>query len=123
MQKINKHKEGIEILQNHVLKIIDNMKGEDIITLNISKLTQLADYMIIASARSTRQLKAVADEIVEKSKMHGASYVLQEGEPETGWVIVDLGDIIVHLMLPSIRSFYNLEELWSISLSNSTKEK
>ncbi len=102
-----------QTLQQVAIHALDELKGEDIKTLDISKLTSIADTMIICSARSTRHLKALADAVIEQAKAHGSRPLSSDGDPNSGWILIDLNDIIVHIMLPETREFYNLEKLWS----------
>ena len=81
--------------------------------MDVRKLTSVADFMIIASASSSRQTKALAKNVVEKMNEINIEVIGVEGEQEGGWVLVDVGDIIVHIMTPPTRAYYNLEELWS----------
>jgi len=83
------------------------------VSLNVKKLTSISDFMIIASASSTRQTKALARNIKDKMSASGVEVIGIEGETEGDWVLVDLGDIIVHIMTPTTRAYFNLEELWS----------
>jgi ribosome-associated protein len=80
--------------------------------MDVRKLTSMTSYMIVASATSTRQTKAMADNVREKLKEKGFEIRGVEGEKEGEWVLVDLSDIIVHIMLPATRAYYNLEQLW-----------
>ncbi|MEN9725548.1 MAG: Ribosomal silencing factor RsfS [Pseudomonadota bacterium] len=80
--------------------------------MDVREMTSLASYMIVASASSSRQTKAIANNVLEKLKELGVQSRGTEGEREGEWVLVDLGDIIVHIMLPTTRAYYNLEQLW-----------
>ena len=91
---------------------LDEIKAHDVIVLDTRKITSLFDYMIVASADSTRQTKALARNIAEKVKEAGGSVLGVEGEQTGEWVLVDLGDVLVHIMQPAIREYYNLEQLW-----------
>ncbi|SEM75689.1 ribosome silencing factor [Nitrosomonas marina] len=91
---------------------LEEVKASDIKVLSVTKLTSMFDYIIIASASSSRQTKALADNIQEKVKSAGGSILSQEGEQSGEWVLVDLGDVIVHIMQPETRKYYNLEALW-----------
>lgn len=102
-----------QALQQAVIHALDEGKGEDITTLDISKLTSIADSMIICSARSTRHLKALANAVSEQAKEQGSHPLHVEGDPHSGWILIDLNDIIVHVMLPETREFYNIEKLWA----------
>ncbi|SET19547.1 ribosome-associated protein [Nitrosomonas marina] len=91
---------------------LEEIKASDIKVLSVAKLTSMFDYIIIASASSSRQTKALADNIREKIKGAGGSILSLEGEQSGEWVLVDMGDVIVHIMLPETRKYYNLEALW-----------
>lgn len=101
-----------EDLRDLAIKTLDDLKGIDIVTMDVRSLTSIADYMIICTGRSTRQIKALADAVAVSAKEAGTTTVHIEGERESEWILVDLGDVIVHVMLASARSFYSLEDLW-----------
>jgi len=100
-------------IKKQVINALEDIKAFDIVELNVKKLTSISDFMIIASASSTRQTKALARNIKEKMTASGIDVIGIEGESEGDWVLVDLGDIVVHIMTPATRSYFNLEELWS----------
>jgi len=100
-------------IKKHVISALEDIKAFDIVSLNVKKLTSISDFMIIASASSTRQTKALARNIKDKMTASGVEVSGIEGETEGDWVLVDLGDIIVHIMTPTTRAYFNLEELWS----------
>lgn len=102
-----------ETMKKAVVAALEDIKASDIVVLNVKKLTSMTDYMIIASGESSRQVKALARNVVEKLKERGAEVVGVEGEDSGEWVLVDLGHIIVHVMHPAVREYYNLEELWA----------
>ncbi|MGA2654908.1 MAG: ribosome silencing factor, partial [Gammaproteobacteria bacterium] len=85
----------------------------DTVVIDVKSLTSIADYMIITSGRSTRHVKSIADHVLEAAKKQGIMPIGVEGEQGSEWVLVDLGDIIVHAMLPAVREYYQLEKLWS----------
>ncbi|MDR4514972.1 ribosome silencing factor [Nitrosomonas sp.] len=91
---------------------LEEIKAFDIKVLSVSKLTSMFDYIVIASANSSRQTKALADNVREKVKSAGGSILSLEGEQTGEWLLVDLGDVIVHIMQPEAREYYNLEALW-----------
>jgi ribosome-associated protein len=92
---------------------LEDIKARDITVLDVRKLTSIADTLVIASADSARQVKALAHHVRDKLKEAGAGIVGVEGEDGGEWVLVDAGDIIVHVMQPAVRTYYNLEELWT----------
>jgi ribosome-associated protein len=100
-------------MQKVAVNALEEIKGQDILVLDVRKLTTMCDTMIIASAQSTRQVKALADNVRERLEQAGASIVGVEGEESAEWVLVDSGDIVVHVMQPAIRAYYKLEELWT----------
>lgn len=100
-------------LVDTVISSLEDIKAYDIKVLDVTKLTSLFDYMIIASADSTRQAKALAVNVQEKVKSAGRSVCSVEGEQTGGWVLVDMGDVIIHIMQPAMREYYSLETLWT----------
>ena len=103
---------SITNIKKNVLSALEDIKAFDILTIDIRKHASIADYIIIASANSSRQAKALADNIKIRMKKINTPLIGIEGESESEWVLVDLGDIIIHIMTPTIRVHYNLEELW-----------
>jgi ribosome-associated protein len=102
----------IEQMKQVALDALEELKGEDIVTMEIGEQSSIADYMIVCSARSSRHLAALADEVTVKSKHAGFQPLSVNKASEKGWVLVDLGDVIVHIMTPETREFYSLEKLW-----------
>lgn len=92
---------------------LEAIKGRDIVVIDVRKMTSLFDKIVIATADSGRQAKALANNVQEKLKAQGAKVYGVEGEQVGDWVLVDLGAVIVHIMQPAIRAHYNLEELWT----------
>lgn len=99
-------------LQKIVVDALEDIKGKDIEVINTSKLTSLFDSIVIACGDSNRQVKSLARNVQDKVKEAGGDVISVEGEDSGEWVLVDLGDIVVHVMQPSVRAYYNLEELW-----------
>lgn len=103
-------------LARHLVDAIEEKKGEDILLMDIHAQCSFADYFVLCSGSSERQLKAILDAIQETAKNElGVSPRHVEGKPDTGWVLMDLGDVILHVFSPSQRRFYSLESLWKES--------
>lgn len=103
-----------ERLLEIVIAALQEIKGVDIRVIDVRGLTSITDRMVIASGTSTRHIKALADNVVLAAKRHGFAVLGVEGEDKTGWVLVDLSDVVVHIMMPETREFYALEKLWSV---------
>jgi len=103
-------------LQKLIYGILDEAKAQDIRSLDVRKLTDIADYMLIASGTSTRHVSATADRVVDGMRTHGLRPIGVEGQRDGEWVLVDFGDVIVHVETAQTRDFYNLEELWSAEM-------
>lgn len=101
-----------ETLLAAVLKSLDDDKGEDIVQINLRGKSQMGDYMVIASGRSTRQVSAMAEKLTERLKQEFGVMSKIEGKDVGDWVLIDTGDIIVHLFRPEVREFYQLEKMW-----------
>ena len=101
---------------NRLLKIVadtlDGAKAEDVVVIDLKGKTSIGDHMVLASGRSQRHVGAVADHLIKKLKDEGYGRARVEGMPQCDWVLVDGGDVIVHLFRPEIRSHYNLEKMW-----------
>ncbi len=107
---MNKHGTTLEFIQH----VLDEMQAKDIVVLDVHEQTTITDYMIICSGRSSRQVKAIANELMEKMKSERAIPALHHTGIDTGeWALIDFGDWIVHIMQPSTRDFFDLESLWS----------
>lgn len=100
-------------LSGIVLKALEDLKAFDIVILDVTKLTSITDQMIIASGGSSRQVKAIADKTIEAVKEHNITPLGTEGIQQGDWALIDLGDVIVHVMRPVIREYYQLEKLWA----------
>jgi len=98
--------------QRVVVEALEDIKGKDIQVFNTARMPSMFERVVIASGDSNRQVKALADNVQEKIKENGAKVYGVEGERSGEWVLVDLGDLVVHVMHPTVREFYNLEEVW-----------
>lgn len=98
-----------------VEKALDDMKAVNVKVLDVAKLTDITDTMVIATGNSDRHVRSIADRVVEFAKKAGFRPMGVEGERDGEWVLVDLQDVIVHIMLPRVREFYRLENLWDVS--------
>ncbi|MGN6520769.1 MAG: ribosome silencing factor [Dokdonella sp.] len=97
-----------------VLDALDDLKAKDIAEIDVRGKSGVTDLLVIASGTSSRHVKSIADEVVKKAKQAGNPPIGVEGQREAEWVLVDLGDVIVHVMLPRTREFYGLERLWTV---------
>src|SRR5437763_12084287 len=100
-------------LQKIAVTALEDIKARDITVLDVRKLTSLYDTLIVASGESNRQVKSLAQHVRDKLKAAGATIIGVEGEATGEWVLVDAGSIVVHVMQPNVRAYYNLEELWT----------
>ncbi len=105
--------EQAEALHALVLRSLDDDKAVDIVSIPLSEKSNIADYMVIASGRSSRQVSAMAQKLTERIKRELGRNVRLEGLPVGDWVLIDAEDVIVHLFRPEVRSFYNLERMWA----------
>ncbi len=102
-----------DALLRDVTAWLDEAKAESIVTIDLRGKSSMGDFMVIASGRSDRHVGAVADQVSKKLKERGETRVRVEGQPQCDWVLIDTGDIIVHVFRPEVREFYNLEKMWS----------
>lgn len=102
----------LEEMKQAVVAALEDIKARDIVVLDVQKLTSMTDCMILASGDSNRQTRALANNVQEKLKEKGAHVLGVEGEENGEWILVDLGSVIVHIMIPAVREYYNLEQLW-----------
>ena len=100
-------------LVNDIIHWLDEAKAEEIVTIDLAGKTSIGDFMVVASGRTDRHVGAIADKIQEKLKDNGHGRARVEGDDTCDWVLIDTGDIIVHLFRPEVRDFYNLERMWS----------
>ncbi len=115
MPKRKRKTERDDRLVRLILDTLDDMKAERVTDLDVRHLTTVTDHMIIASGRSDRHVRAIADALLERCEEAGIEPLGVEGQEAGEWVLVDLADAIVHVMLPRVREFYNIENLWDIS--------
>ncbi len=101
-------------LSELVVDALDDIKAQDVVKLDVRDMTTVTDYMIIASGTSNRHVKALVDNVAEKAREAGHRPIGVEGEDGGEWILLDLQDALVHVMLPKVREFYNLEKLWSL---------
>jgi len=106
-----------EDLKAFVLAALEDAKANDVRQLDVRRLTDITDWMVVASGTSTRHVLALADHVRTQVKVQGLSPIGTEGESGSDWVLLDYGDVVVHLMLPDTRGFYDLEGLWDDRLS------
>jgi ribosome-associated protein len=100
-------------LHQLVLAQLDEDQAQEVVTIPLEGKSSIADHMVIASGRSTRQVAAMAQKLAEAIKQAGFGHARVEGLPAADWVLIDAGDVVVHLFRPEVRSFYNLERMWS----------
>ena len=100
-------------LAHEIADLISDKKGSDIVILDTGKVSSIADFFVIATVDSERQAKAVVDDIEKEVKKQHKKPIGVDGEPGSGWVLIDYGDVIVHIFNPGTRDFYDLEDLWS----------
>ena len=101
-------------LRTLVLAALDDLKARDVREINVRDKSSVTDLLVVASGTSSRHVKSIAEEVVRKAKQAGLPPIGVEGQREAEWVLVDLGDIVVHVMLPRTREFYGLERLWTV---------
>lgn len=106
------------VLSGLVVDALDELKAQSIKCMDVRHLTSVTDVMVIATGRSDRHVRALADSVVESCKRAGEQPLGVEGQEAGEWVLVDLSDVVVHVMLPKVREFYNLEKLWDIPARN-----
>ncbi len=107
----------VDELRKLVLKALDDLKAENIVELDVRDKTDVMDYIIVASGNSKLHVKAIANNVVMDAKKAGIQPMGVEGESEGEWMLVDLNDVVVHVMQPQVRDFYDLESLWQMDVS------
>lgn len=112
---------GSDALHQLVLAQLDDDQAQEIVSIPLEGKSSIADHMVIASGRSTRQVASMAQKLAEEIKKAGFGHVRIEGLPAADWVLVDAGDVVVHLFRPEVRTFYNLERMWSFEGSEVTQ--
>jgi ribosome-associated protein len=101
-------------LAQRLAKVIDDNKGEEIVTLSLKDKCSFADFMIVASGRAPRHVVALADYVADHLKKNGTPPLSVEGKESGDWVLIDAGDIVVHIFRPEVRHFYNIEKMWAL---------
>jgi ribosome-associated protein len=115
MAKTPVDRETVNQLRDFIIKLLDDKKAEHIVTIDLNEKSSIADYLIIASGNSSRQVGAMAEALYRELKDQGMKPHM-EGIPQCDWVLIDAGDVIVHLFRPEVRAFYNLEKMWGVDL-------
>ena len=112
-----------EAIRDLVVDALDDIKGQEIVVLDVGGQTDIADFMVVASGGTPRQVKALVDSVVVKAKQAGLEVLGTEGLDTAEWVLVDLAHVLVHVMLPKVRDFYELERLWSVTPSEADRDE
>lgn len=119
-QSLGKPEMGSAALHQLVLKQLDDDQAQEIVSIPLEGKSSIADHMVIASGRSTRQVASMAQKLAEEIKKAGYGHARVEGLPAADWVLIDAGDVVIHLFRPEVRSFYNLERMWSFEGSETS---
>jgi ribosome-associated protein len=117
-----KPKRSSKALVALIVEVLDDLKATNVVSIDVRHLTSITDTMIVASGRSDRHVRAIADAIVERCRADGYSAIGVEGTEGGEWVLIDLADAIVHVMQPKTRDFYDIEKLWDISAAHVASE-
>jgi len=102
-------------MKDLVVQSLDDDKAQEIVTIDLVGITPISDYLVVASGTSSRQVGAMADHLHEKLKAAGIEGISVEGQENCDWVLIDAGDIVVHLFKPEVRNFYNIEKMWDMA--------
>ena len=116
------HRESEHIVQQ-VLASLERLKARDIVSLDVRKMTGVTDYMIIGGGTSTQHIKSIANQVVRDAKQNKLDVIGVEGQNSAEWVLIDLNDVVVHLMLPEQRKLYQLESLWQVMAEEGAETK
>jgi len=108
---------GVDEIRVLVMNALEDLKAENIVELDVRDKTDVTDYIIVASGNSSRHVKSIAGNVAMEAKKSGHPPIGVEGESEGEWMLVDLADVVVHVMQPQVRKFYDLENLWQVDLS------
>ncbi len=108
----------LEKLKQLAIDALDDLKAEDIVAIDVRGKTTVTDWVVVATGSSSRHVKSIANNVVAEAKKSGSTLLGIEGESEGEWVLVDLGDVIVHVMQRQVREYYDLESLWSVDVVN-----
>ena len=112
-------KQLLELLQ----EVLDDNKAEDVVSIDLEGKSSVADYLLIATGRSARHVSAIADYVLRAAKAAGLGQLETEGMSSNDWILIDAGDVIVHVFRNEVRDYYNLEKIWSVSLSRETDKE
>ncbi|AWM76428.1 ribosome silencing factor [Phenylobacterium parvum] len=112
--------QGVSALEELILNRLDDDQAQDVVFIDLKGKTAMADGLVVASGRSHRHVGAIADHLLRSLKEHGYGRARVEGLPHCDWVLIDAGDVIVHIFRPEVRSFYNIEKIWSVDSGHRT---
>jgi ribosome-associated protein len=112
----------VENLKKVVIDALEDLKGRDIVTLDVRGLSGVTDYMVVCSGTSSRHVKSLADNVWVEAKKQGYTPMGMEGQQAGDWILVDFGDVVVHVMQPEARQFYDLERLWNVPAKSGEQE-
>ena len=120
-RRAKKRLKSSQDIADFAVGVLEDLKGEKIEVLDVRHLTSIMDIMIVASGRSDRHVRALAETLIERSRERGIALLGSEGQEGGEWVLVDLADVVVHVMLPRARTFYEIEKLWDISAAGDSE--